>query len=97
MNATADTTAVEIADAKTTEVLTKSIALERSWGVEQVGVWVWVTNTQREDATALKELSIKWSPKKKAWYWANNLKKGRKIYAKDLDTLRGIHGSDKFQ
>lgn len=89
--------ALAIADAKTTEVLTKSHELNRPWGVEQVGVWVWVTNTQKTDAQALKGLGMKWSAKKSAWYWANNLKKGRRIYAKDLDTLRGIHGSEKVQ
>jgi hypothetical protein len=85
----------EIAEAKTNAVLERSHDLERHWGVELVGVWVWVTNTQRQDATALKELGLKWSPKKSAWYWANKLKKGRKIYAKDLDTLRNIHGTTK--
>ena len=91
------TEALEIADKKTTEVLTKSNELNRPWGVEQVGVWVWVTNTQKEDAKSLKELGMKWSGKKKAWYWANKLKTGRRIYAKDLDTLRGIHGSEKVR
>lgn len=89
--------AIEIADAKTEEVLNKSHELNRPWGVEQVGVWVWVTNTQKTDAQALKGLGMKWSAKKSAWYWANKLKTGRRIYAKDLDTLRGMHGSEKVQ
>ena len=89
--------ALAIADAKTEEVLTKSHELNCPWGVEQVGVWVWVTNTQKTDAQALKGLGMKWSAKKSAWYWANKLKTGRRIYAKDLDTLRGIHGSEKVQ
>ena len=89
--------AIAIADAKTKEVLVKSQELQRPWGVEQIGVWVWVTNTQRSDAQALKGLGMKWSAKKSAWYWANKLKTGRRINAKNLDTLRGMHGSEKVQ
>ena len=86
-----------IANAKSLEVLNKSVEKNRPWGVEQVGVWVWITNTERQDASDLKELGFKWSPKKKSWYWANQLKMGRRVYAKNLDTLRDMHGTNKLK
>ena len=89
--------AIAIANAKTEEVLIKSNELNRPWGVEQVGVWVWVTNTKKTDAQSLKVLGLKWSAKKSAWYWANKLKKGRHINAKNLQTLRDMHGSEKVK
>ena len=89
--------AIAIADAKTEEVINKSNELNRPWGIEQVGVWVWVTNTQKSDAQSLKGLGMKWSSKKSAWYWANKLKAGRSINAKNLQALRDIHGSEKVK
>jgi hypothetical protein len=87
--------AVALADNKTEAVINKCNEINASWGVEQIGVWVWVTNTKFDEKESLKSLGMKWSGKKKAWYWANNLKKGRRINAKNLDTLRGMHGSEK--
>ena len=65
--------------------------------VEICGSWVWISNTQREDAKALKALGLglKWSPNKSKWYYAGSKAKsfGKSV---DMDKIRAWHGSERI-
>ena len=37
--------------------------------VEIVGIYIWVSNTQRRDREALKALKLIWHGKRERWYW----------------------------
>jgi hypothetical protein len=75
------------------------VALTRAWEVERIGTWVWVSQTDVSDMEGrnfLKSKGLKWSAKKKAWFYMDKANKGRRMYAKNLDSLRSIHGSERL-
>lgn len=37
--------------------------------VEICGTWIWVSNTQKDDRTALKALKLLWHAKRIQWFW----------------------------
>ncbi len=83
-----------LAESKVQEIITLSQSLAKAWVAERVGVWVWVSNTQRGDQSHLKTLGFKWSGKKMAWYWVNEMRTGRYISAPNLDALRELHATE---
>jgi len=87
----------EIAENITAELQVE--ALVKGWQVERIGTWVWVSQTDRGDSEGrelLKSKGLKWSAKKNSWYYMDKDRKGKRMYAKNLDALRNIHGSERL-
>lgn len=63
--------------------------------VELCGLWVWVTGDTKPMKDQLKDLGLRWAPKKAAWYFAGipscGFNKGG-----SLDDIRASYGSTKF-
>ena len=59
--------------------------------IEIIGTWVWVTGETYPVRKKLKELEMRFSKKKGAWYWYEGeyKKKGKKQYS--LDDIRNMH------
>ena len=62
--------------------------------IEICGNWIWVGGDTRTHKALLKELSFKWAPKKKLWYWrADEFRsKGRKGVS--MNDIRNKYGSN---
>ena len=74
-------------------------AITKAWEVERIGTWVWVSKTDfndKEGRELLKSKGLKWSGKKKAWYWMDGSNKGRRSYAKSLDEVRSWHDNERL-
>ena len=92
-----DLTNTEIAENIANEL--KIEALVKGWEVERIGTWVWVSKTDFKDTEGrdlLKAKGLKWSGKKKAWYYMDKDRKGKRMFAKNLDALRDIHGTERL-
>ena len=46
-------------------------AISTSHKVEQVGYFIWVSNTEKTDKDAYNNLGMRWSPKRNQWYFAH--------------------------
>lgn len=65
--------------------------------IEIVGSFIWLTGNTKPYREEIKELKFRYSPKKYAWYKAPNdyKKRSRKNY--DMETIRGMYGSQKVK
>lgn len=63
--------------------------------IEIVGSFIWLTGNTKPYKEEIKELTFKYSAKKYAWYKAPSdyKKRSRKHY--DMDTIRGMYGSQR--
>lgn len=63
--------------------------------IEIVGTFIWLTGNTKPYKDDIKALAFRYSPKKFAWYKAPSdyKKRSRKNY--DMDTIRGMYGSQK--
>lgn len=50
-------------------VLNEVVKLKANITIELVGTWIWIQGDTYPVKRQLKELSFKWSAKKKMWYW----------------------------
>lgn len=75
----------------------KSFASINDVLVESIGDWIWISGETKPIKEKLKELGFKWAGKKVAWYWKNYryFKKTNKKF--ELDELREMFGSEKFE
>lgn len=65
--------------------------------IEVVGSFLWLSGNTQPYKEHLKELKMKWSPKKKMWYLSP---KGYKKFGKknfEMDEIRGMYGSQKVK
>lgn len=60
---------------------------------EVCGTWLWITGNTRAYRDIFKELGMKWSNNKKAWYWhpGDYVRRHRKTFS--LDEIRYKYGS----
>ena len=67
------------------------------WIIEIIGLWVWVSNTERADKDLLNKngCGLKWHSKRLCWYWKPYASKTH-YSDKDMDELRDFYGSQKF-
>nr|MDT2066884.1 molecular chaperone DnaJ [Enterococcus faecalis] len=65
--------------------------------IEVVGTFIWLTGNTKPYKDDIKALEFRYSPKKYAWYKAPSdyKKRSRKNY--DMDTIRGMYGSQKIK
>lgn len=65
--------------------------------IEIVGTFIWVTGNTKLYKDNLKAFNFRYSPKKYAWYKApaDYKKRSRKNY--DMNTIRGMYGSQKVK
>ena len=65
--------------------------------IEVVGTFIWLTGNTKPYKDDIKALEFRYSPKKYAWYKAPSdyKKRSRKNY--DMDTIRGMYGSQKVK
>lgn len=65
--------------------------------IEIVGTFIWLTGNTKPYKDDIKALEFRYSPKKYAWYKAPSdyKKRSRKNY--DMDTIRGMYGSQKVK
>lgn len=63
--------------------------------IELVGSWIWVTGDTYPHREELKKAGYFFARKKVCWYWRPPEHKSRSS-GKDLDEIRAIHGSTKF-
>ena len=63
--------------------------------IEIVGTFIWLTGNTKPYKDEIKALEFRYSPKKYVWYKAPSdyKKRSRKNY--DMDTIRGMYGSQK--
>jgi hypothetical protein len=64
--------------------------------IELCGTWLWITGETKQHKDILKELNLKFSGKKCAWYWKPG-KAYRKKSKKELtiEEIRNLYGSEK--
>ncbi len=80
------------------DVLNKLFSLKmEKVEIEIVGSFIWLTGNTKPYREEIKELKFRYSPKKYAWYKAPNdyKKRSRKNY--DMETIRGMYGSQKVK
>lgn len=68
--------------------------------IELCGCWLWVSGDTYSAKENLKEFGLKYSSKKKCWYWFEgaNEKQNRKYRGrKTLAEIREKYGSERFQ
>lgn len=65
--------------------------------IEVVGTFIWLTGNTKPYKDEIKRLEFRYSPKKYAWYKApkDYKKRSRKNY--DMNTIRGMYGSQKVK
>ena len=65
--------------------------------IEIVGTFIWLTGNTKPYKNEIKALKFRYSPKKYAWYKAPSdyKKRSRKNY--DMNTIRGMYGSQKMK
>jgi hypothetical protein len=61
-----ESTEIEIIN-KLQELLTNNI--DKIANIFLIGSWVWVLDTKKEDREKLKELKLRWSGQRRAWYF----------------------------
>jgi hypothetical protein len=54
--------------------------------VVRCGSWLWVSGNTREHKDRLKEMGLRWAPKKGKWYFAGTPRRGRKQMSWDYIT-----------
>ena len=66
--------------------------------IELCGSWLWIGGDTKTNKDKLKELSCKWSPNKKKWYWMPIDKRHRRYYRGDtsMEDIRDKYGSISF-
>jgi hypothetical protein len=64
--------------------------------VEITGVWLWVSGNTRQYADQLKELKLRWAPKKKMWYYRAEEFACKNRVSKDIDYIRQKYGSKSY-
>jgi hypothetical protein len=64
--------------------------------IELVGLWLWVTGNTYPIRKELKEAGLLFAPKKKAWYYRNEMYKTRSG-KKTLDQIRHKYGSEMIR
>jgi hypothetical protein len=71
----------------------------RGIGLELCGLWIWVSGDTFAAKNLLKELGLKFSGSKKAWYWFSGIDQETKKRAskKSLNQIRNIFGSEKIE
>lgn len=65
--------------------------------IEIVGSFIWLTGNTKPYREEIKELKFRYSPKKYAWYKAPNDYKKRSHKNYDMETIRGMYGSQKVK
>ena len=65
--------------------------------VEIVGSFIWLTGNTKPYKDEIKKLEFRYSPKKYAWYKAPKDYKKRSHKNYDMDTIRGMYGSQKVK
>ena len=62
----------------------------RDLEVTRCGSWLWVSGNTRDHKDSLKELGLRWAPKKQKWYFAGPPRRGGK------KTMAGSHIREKY-
>ena len=65
--------------------------------IEIVGTFIWLTGNTKPYKDDVKALVFRYSPKKYAWYKAPKDYKKRSHKNYDMDTIRGMYGSQKIK
>lgn len=80
------------------DIINKLFALKMEGiEIEIVGSFIWITGNTKNYKDEIKALEFRYSPKKYAWYKAPSdyKKRSRKNY--DMNTIRGMYGSQKVK
>lgn len=62
--------------------------------VEVCGSWIWVSGNTKDVREKLKELGLRWAPKKQMWYWKPADYKAKRHTGWSMDRIRDTYGSD---
>ena len=67
--------------------------------IEMIGTWIWVSgNTRRyKDLLGKNGLGLRFSGKRKMWYFTTTRKRGGRYSRKSMDDLRNKYGARTFQ
>lgn len=66
--------------------------------VEKIGAWLWVRGEKtKEHRQTLKELSLRWSPKRQAWYYFEGIEISKKRKGGGKKTMDEIRAKYKKQ
>lgn len=78
--------------AKISELLTNNI--DKIATIYIIGQWLWILDTKKEDKDKLKELKLRWSGQRKAWYFHSG--KYRTFSSKaGLNSIASKYGAGK--
>lgn len=74
-----------------------SLSAIPSINLELCGTWLWISGETKAYKEALKDLSCRWAPKKKLWYYrpADHKSFGRGKHS--MDEIREKHGSQSVK
>jgi hypothetical protein len=64
--------------------------------VVRCGNWLWVSGNTKEHKDRLKELGLRWAPKKGKWYFAGTPRRGGKK-TMDWSYIREKYGEELIQ
>lgn len=65
--------------------------------IELCGVWLWVSGNTRAYKDQLKELALRWHPKRSKWYFHTKTNRKRKMSKMSFDQIRFAYGSKSFE
>ena len=63
--------------------------------IELCGSWLWITGETKQYKDTLKELNLKFSGKKCAWYWKPGTYRKKSKKELNLDEIRNLYGSNR--
>lgn len=80
------------------DILNKLFSLKmKDVSIEIVGSFIWLTGNTKPYKQEIKDMNFRYSPKKYAWYKAPNDYKKRSYKNYDMETIRGMYGSQKVK
>lgn len=65
--------------------------------IEVCGTWLWVSGKTKPVKEDLKELGLKWSQNKEAWYYTRDEKKKKYHRPWDMEKIRASYGSQTIK
>ena len=65
--------------------------------IEVIGSWLWVSGNTYDYKTILRDLKMKFSGNKKAWYYHEDVyrKRGKRKFS--MNDIRALHGSEEIK
>lgn len=88
----------EVQEMDTLTIVSKEIEKLEGVEIEKIGSWLWVRGEKtKEHRQTLKDLSLRWSPKRQAWYYFEGIEASKKRKGGGKKTMDEIRAKYKKQ